>query len=135
MDTMRVNAQTILALNTGASPTLTNSSNFCWDLAIALAKPHMKRRRQREGIQARIIRNIDYILQADDEPVVQPVVQPVIKNPTRRRCAQCLQDIQGEGSKKKKDKLPKHFTCCNICHTTLCKVHSVLYCHTCDPAI
>ena len=62
MDTMRVNAQPILALNTGASPTSTNSIDFCWDLATTLAKSHMKHRRQRGGIQARIIQNVDYIL-------------------------------------------------------------------------
>ena len=89
----------------------------------------MKRRRERGDIQARIIRKIYYILPADGEPVVQPVV---LQNHTRRRYGQCLHEIQGEGSKKEKDnlfKFPKYLTCCNVCHKTLCKVHSVLYCH------
>ena len=132
MDTMRVNAQTIVALNTGVCPTSTNSTEFCWDLALALAKPHMRRRRERGGLQGRIKRNIDFIIGANNEPVIQQMPQ---QNATKRRCAYCVSAIEGPGFKKRKDNLPKHVTCCTTCHRTLCKAHCVLYCSACDPAI
>ena len=97
MDTMRVNTQTIVALNTGACPTSANLTEFCWDLALALAKPHMRRRRERGGIQGIIKRNIDFIIGENDETAVQ---QMPLQNAIRRRCVYCVSAIEGQGSKK-----------------------------------
>ena len=45
LDTIRVNAQKILALNTGINPRDGNSFKFGWDLAIELVTPYIKARK------------------------------------------------------------------------------------------
>ena len=130
MDTFRVNSQTILALSKGEDPRKSDSTDYAWNLAIELAKPHMERRRAIGGLSMYIKRSIDMII-GPEEP--RPLVRAQENMDLRKRCEQCLSDLRGQHEyKKKKNKLQKYVTRCVSCHKTVCKAHCSLICVDCN---
>lgn len=135
LDTMRVNSQTIYALNHEKNPRSVSSPLYLWDLVLELATPHMLRRLQTPGVQdsiKQVIRSLCAI-----QPVELPAIRPDEVGPstvdTARRCRNCVDEAKTDpdGYKKAKNRISKVTTVCMACSEHLCKKHMISLCTDC----
>ena len=71
-DTARINAQTLLALNTNADPRKIDSYVFGWYIVNELVKPHLRIRKQSKKLNKNILRKIEDILEEEKEAAPEP---------------------------------------------------------------
>ena len=129
LDTIRVNSTTVYALNNGTNPKKQNSFNFGFELAKCLIMPHINRR-SRNGLTSIVLRKI-MLFAGQDIKTIEDINNPqTVARPTR--CRACLQSIQGENQKLKKDKLKKVRTTCQKCGDVFCKEHLIQTCLSCS---
>ena len=129
LDTCRVNASTIYAMNNGQNPRNVDSFDFGWDLVEALTMPFI-RQRQIHGLSVPVQRKISTAL-GDPAP---PRRKPELEHEQigeRRRCRLWIEESYGEGHKRLKQKMPKKQTQCQTCGNPACKRHLVYICETC----
>ena len=95
-DTCRVNAASVLALNTGKHPRDVVSVEFGWDLVLQLVEPHMQRRKS-ENLPKSVQAKIGLMLQPDElgpstsgGSQTEDVAQ---ESGIRRRCSTCLRNL------------------------------------------
>ena len=101
LDTMRVNTQTIFSLNKGDDPRKTNSFEFCWELVLALVKPHFTSRRENNaGLSNSVSKKMNLILN-ESEPVIENEEQVNILSNSKSRCYTCLREAVGKAAKDK----------------------------------
>lgn len=131
MDTCRVNAQTVLALNQGTHPAKMSTFDFGWELAWALIMPYLHTR-ARVGLPKRLQLNIDLLTGKGDEEEqagAGPSSQNFPCKGARRRCAECIAAIPvGEGHKAAKDTMKKVTMQCSLCGSAVCESHVVVRC-------
>ena len=78
LDKTRVNAQSVYCLNTGKNPRSgVDSRRFGWEMAKSLLLPHMKRRKECNGL-SRSVRNKMAIFISDQDDGVALVLQLVV---------------------------------------------------------
>ena len=131
LDTCRVNAASVLALNTGKHPRDVVSVEFGWDLVLQLVEPHMQRRKS-ENLPKSVQAKIGLMLQPDElgpstsgGSQTEDVAQ---ESGIRRRCSTCLRNLPTVGHKAAKGKLQKVLTVCSRCGKPLCITHAKLSC-------
>ena len=132
MDTCRVNASTIMALNNGIDPRKLNSFNFGFDLVLELVRPFIEQR-SRNGLTSDIVRKIKLVLGEQDVAVCATALLTPYppKSGRPRRCEMCKAEIRGPGMKKQKDKLAKQSGQCQSCGKTVCQRHRFQFCTNC----
>ena len=128
LDTIRINATTLLALTEKKDPKKMNSSNVGWELAMLLVVTNILRRK-RNGLNASIQRKIATVVnvQPAERHLENDVNFPKLGD-KRQRCKSCLSEIVGPDQKKSKDKLPKNKTMCQKCGDACCPSPLVYYC-------
>ena len=132
LDTCRVNAGTVMALNTKVHPRELVSVNFGWDLALQLVEPHV-RRRSTEKLPRPVKARISLLLD-EDEDGAGPSTSGAAGSTTssmRRRCATCVRSLPTYGYTAGKNKLKKVTTVCCRCGEPLCAAHCAMYCERC----
>ena len=131
LDTTRVNSQTIHSLNNGIEVRSRDSFEFGWSLVKELVLPHMKIRSEKPGLQRDLKLRMQTFL---DLPVPDSADLPELfdsKTTNRRRCAECLSEIQGKNMKKNKEKLARMESQCQMCKKCICKKHTINACQDC----
>ncbi|CAH1252394.1 PGBD4 [Branchiostoma lanceolatum] len=134
LDTCRVNSCTVRAMNLKKDPGKENSFDYGWKLGMELVLPHI-RARPLNGLTSVVQQKIRLMLGPSDNPdnteqQGESVTLPV-KSERRRRCAECLENIQGKGAKKRKDSLVKGKSQCQRCGTAICNAHVFSVCLKC----
>ena len=128
LDTIRINATTLLALTEKKDPRKMNSFNVGWELAMSLVVPNLLRRK-RNGLNASIQWKIATIVNVQPaERHLENDVNFLKLGDKRQRCKSCLSEIVGPDQKKSKYKLPKNKTLCQKCGDGSCPGHLVYYC-------
>jgi hypothetical protein len=131
LDTARVNASTIFALNKGVDPLKQDSFEFCYELVMQFVKPVIQRRPV-NGLQSIVQQKIILTM----GPAVVAEAQPANVYPTfaekRKKCIKCLQDIKGENYSKNKNSVPIIRTICQTCGTPTCQKHLTAKCGSCS---
>ena len=130
LDTCRVNASTIMALNT--SDKELKSFNFGLDLVLALIRPYIDKR-SRNGLTNDILKKIKFVLGEQDFSINETIsLTPFPPDSAKpRRCEIYKAEIRGPGMKKRKDKLTKQSGQCQSCCKTVCKRHRFQFCVNC----
>ena len=98
LDTLRVNAQSLVALNLGIDPRLYNSLIFGKKMARGLVLEHILRRLESKYLTAQIRAKITLFLGPDFESARRPLPGPGInfEGPGESRiCFFCTQEIKG----------------------------------------
>ena len=131
LDTCRVNAGTVYAMNNDLNPRSIKSLEFGLDLAMLLIRPHIECR-SLTGLNFSVLRKIEIVLGQKLEKYAKRSsgLFPA-SSEKRRRCADCLSDIAGEGAKEKKRKMNKQLSQCQKCCKPVCKKHFVRLCDEC----
>ena len=148
LDIGRINSQTIWALNNDLEPRKVNSFSYGWELASSLVVPHMKKRRSTSGLQESITSGIDRFLSnlkksQQNEPAADQVGQvpevlrgnQLFRNPKLgglKRCSDCISECYGVDYKRKKEKLTKTKSCCEVCGKSCCLQHYHTVCYHCS---
>ena len=131
LDTARVNATTLYGLAIGKESKKVDSFKAGWDLVMYLAIPAIQQR-SREGLSSALIEKMDKFLGV--APVRQPVPRDIL-SPSKamrpRKCEICIQNVRGEGYKKKKSDMKQIKTQCQKCESSCCNEHYVLLCRSC----
>ena len=131
LDTARVNASTILAINRNQDPKQVKSFHFGFDLAELLLKPYIECRNL-NGINSLVKKKIELVLGKSLAPVNSPRNIPgPSKSEKKARCYLCISEIQGDGHKKEKDKLHTINSVCQTCQKHCCVKHVVRRCYPC----
>ena len=131
LDTARVNASTILAMNRNQDPKQVKSFQFGFDLAEQLLKPYIECRNL-NGINSLVKKKIELVLGKSLAPVNCPRNIPgPSKSEKKARCYLCILEIQGDGHKKEKDKLYTINSVCQTCQKHCCVKHVVRRCFPC----
>ena len=108
-----------------------DSFNFIYAIRKALVTPHIERR-PRDGLTSVICRKISLFTGKDDKMDTRNL--PAAHEqfiPTKTRFSLCMEEIQGEGMKEKKQKLTKVKTACQKCGNAICKKHFFIICNQC----
>ena len=132
LDTARINAGTVVALNNNICPKKMDSFNFGFELARAFVLPHINRR-SRNGLTTPILRKIEIVTGvAEQEKVHEPLQAryPALSE-SKDVCALCLETTKGKSQKSKKDKLYDLKSQCQSCATALCCNHLRHFCVDC----
>ena len=127
LDTIRVNACSILALNQKKEPKKENAFDFGYALAEQLAMPQI-RRRSKNGLTSNVISKIQIVTSnkgKDNSGSNDPPNEP-------GRCKICLDGIKGQHYKTKKNKISRIVSFCMKCKEHCCKKHSVWVCKNCS---
>ena len=133
LDTCRINAASVLAMNKHTEPRKQNSFEVGFNLVLELVKPFIQRR-SREGLNSEIQQKIKLVL---GENVVEPSIDTAFlsifppQSERKRRCEICIKEISGPGMKKKKDQLPKLISQCQNCGKVVCQRHRFQFCNNC----
>lgn len=130
LDMARVNSSTILALNQNTDPCKTDSFQHCYELSQQLIKPYLEQRSlnglgwiTKQKISLCLGRPLDVPEQRNDKG---PHTAP-----NRERCHICINQNQGSGHKKTKDKMGKIQSLCQSCEKHTCKTHMTQTCDNC----
>ena len=138
LDTIRVNAQTILALNTGINPRDGNSFKFGWDLAIELVTPYIKTRKALGSQSEKTRMKMQFILNEsetcnDEQPLPQDLFPFPSITEQKKRCASCIAFLRGKpGNHKSVSTLLSMKKKCQACGNPTCDQHSVYVCKKCS---
>ena len=154
LDTCRVNAGTIMAMNKGEDPKKQNSFMFGWDLGMSLVLPHVQRRSW-NNLPRSITDKIEVILKNSDLQNFQALAtrsseqrpshsstsndspmrkQFDTKSQKRRRCHFCPPCRTSEPCQKRSRKdFPKSKNQCQICGKAVCPIHALQACKDCMP--
>ena len=127
LNTTRVNACTILALNQKKRTKERNAFDFGYALAEHLAMPQI-RRRSKNGLISNVISKIQIATSnkgKDNSGSNDPPNEP-------DRCKICLDGIKGQHYKTKKNKISRIVSFCMKCKEHCCKKHSVRVCKNCS---
>ena len=128
LDTSRVNAQTMLALNEKKDPRKINSFEIGFDLVMSLVCPELECR-PRFGLQKNIISKINlYVNQDDDDNNANNSRLFPKLGDKRKLCSACSDDIAGPACKQKRASLPRNKTQCQKCGVSFCPSHSTYVC-------
>ena len=105
LDTCRVNASTIYAMNNDLQPRNIKSVDFGFELAMSLIRPHIEQR-SLIGINSSVVRKIEMVLgkKISSKHVKTSSGFFPHQSEKRRRCDACISKIKGEGAKEKKTK-------------------------------
>ena len=144
LDMMRVNAQTMHAINTNVDPLETDLFLFGWELVLQLVKPHIITRKNSViSFSNSIMKKIDILLNDEEhEKNNEKVIVSKDNKETneqfpkisdkRKRCHLCLEKIRGQpGSTLKRTKITRSKVQCQTCAKATCNIHSVLVCSRC----
>ena len=133
LDTCRINASTILAMNDNKDPRKVNSLNFGWQLSEALVMPFIQQR-PLQGLAISTQRKMEIILgmSLHAPPAAVAELHHDAKSDTPRRCRHCIQVSHGQGHKNVKENMAKCRSQCQHCGEAVCPKHSVLSCITCQ---
>ena len=148
LDTCRVNAATVYALNHGKDPRKIDAQNFIGCLVKQMISP-LLRRRQLTGLHAAVKNDIKTVIQwldqeAESNTCVQSQPagsssndQEQQKHPTkgekRRRCYVCVSEISGwPGYSKKIIQMSASKNQCQECCKPTCSKHTFQICPECE---
>ena len=129
LDTARVNGKTVWCLKNDSDISSTSSYDFSWNLAKALALPHVQRR-SLNGLASSVQLKIKMFLGTAllvDEPVPK-VERRFTGTGQRRRCQLHMANCH---TKKEKDNAPKSTEQCQSCDISICREHPMRVCHGC----
>ena len=131
LDTCRVNASTIYAMNNDLQPRNIKSIDFGFELAMSLIRPHIEQRNL-IGINSSVVHKIEIVLEKKYPPNMQKTngFYPH-QSEKRRRCDACISKIKGEEAKEKKNKISKQLSKCQKCAKPLCNKHLIRICGFC----
>ena len=132
LDTCRVNASTIYAMNNDLQPRNIKSVDFGFELAMSLIRPHIEQR-SLIGINSSVVRKIEIVLgkKISSKHVKTSSGFFPHQSEKRRRCDACISKIKGEGAKEKKNKISKQLSQCQKCAKPLCNKHLIRICGSC----
>lgn len=135
LDTVRVNASTIMALNHNKDPKSFNSFDFGMELAEALVNPQIERR-NKKGLQVGTLKKIGLVT-GKSEACPRRSLNDMLpsSSDTPRRCRLCINDSHGKEQKVAKDKLKKVKSTCQNCGENACRVHLMQLCQGCISSI
>lgn len=127
LDVARVNATTLSILNHNGSPKTHSNESFLvgWKLAMSLIIPQLHHR----NISANGLRK--HTQNAIAELLGIKIERPPSSPGKRKRCRTCLDQIEGDDHKKKKDSLGKSVHRCMRCGESLCTAHFQKICPSC----
>jgi hypothetical protein len=132
LDTMRVNAQTIYALNKGVSPRKVKSFEFGWEIVKSLVIPHVEIRKIQRVLPTGTVGKINMMLG------VHHSVSPEVEDPYPARadkpgrCTVCIEKIRGDGYTSKRSAISRINNQCQRCGIITCKKHLTQLCPTCS---
>ena len=146
LDTTRVNAQTICALNTGKNARDIDSFEFGKNFAMELVKPHIRNRdisRMNQTILVKMLaftqdnRYLRAILRMHEPP--SPSDKPPHhgqSSSNQKRCDECIRSIEmnmvtGKIRNKAIGNLTKLSSICEQCGNVRCKKHLLKICNSC----
>jgi hypothetical protein len=131
LDTIRVNAGTIMALNTNTDAKKINSFEFGTELAESLVMPHI-RTRNKNGLQSTTILKMK-IMTGDpvEKPPIPEEPQFPTTGPSKKRCRMCINSTVGAEHKQTKDTLAKTKSLCQFCGESSCRKHLIHLCLQC----
>ena len=132
LDTIRVNASTVLCKKLGFAQREIDSFDLGWDLAEALVMPFAQQR-SLVGLSAKTRMKVSLLLGVPDagRTTSKASEQPT-ESSGRKRCHACIQELVGEpGYKEEKNRLPKIKTTCSKCGQATCGQHLVRICMDC----
>ena len=126
LDTCRVNASTIYAINIDLQPQKIKSIDFGFELIMSLIRPHIERPRL-IGINSSVVHKIDIVL---GKKISSKHVKTLSgffphQNEKRRRCNACISKIKGKGAKEMKNKISKQLSQRQKCTKPLCNKHLI----------
>ena len=124
LDTARFNKITVWCLKNDSDISSTSSYDFSWNLAKALALPHVQQRTLNglaSSVQLRMKMFLGTALLVD-EPV------PKVKGTGQRRCQLHMANCH---TKTEKDNAPKLTEQRQSCSISICREHSMRVCHGC----
>ena len=123
LDTIRVNSQTLRALNTGRGPRKVDSLDCGWNLAMAMIELHLEGRKQALGLTKKAKAKVDMMLSIIQQKLTTPRKEllPSTFEGAGKRCI----------TKKTKDAMGKIKTQCQECGETVCRKHFLLFCVKC----
>ena len=132
LDTCRVNASTVFALNKDQDPQKQKSFNFVLDLAAQLILPQIKERRL-TGLQLPMIRKMELTLgdKLSNSTSTSRSVKHPPKTSVRKRCGVCCSEASGPGQKKRKENMNLSKSQCQSCAKPVCSHHLTSLCSTC----
>lgn len=136
LDTCRVNSSTVYCMNQKTDPRKQNSFEYGWKLSMELVLPHIGAR-PINGLTSVVRQKISFILgppEPEKESSKEQNLEPATlldKSEIRRRCAECMDVIKGDGQKKKKDALGRTRMQCQRCGKAVCRKHTVMCCREC----
>ena len=129
LDTTRVNGKTVRCLKNDSDISSTSSYDFSWNLAKALALPHVQRR-SLNGLASSVQLKIKMFLRTAlliDEPV--PKVERRFTGIGQRRRHQI--HMVNCHTTKENDNAQKSTEQCQSCGISICWEHSMRVCHGC----
>ena len=146
LDTARVNAQTICALNRGWEPRKSKSFEFGIYLAKSLVLPLIERRPMKSikvSIQAKMalmlkqqVGKVGYGPSASTATALEDAKQSMTKHPNtlekEKRCQMCLNALPSQGHKQAKDRLGRVKAACGSCVNPVCGEHKIILCESCS---
>lgn len=144
LDTSRVNASTIWALNNGKDPRKVDSHTFGWQLAMSLITPLVRRRAQSPShFSPAVLQKMSIIL--GETVTANPARVPSTSNQSanescstdgtvRKRCVHCVNEIPDSDPnvRLKRRKMSKMKTICQKCKQPSCKAHLIALCPNCQ---
>ena len=135
LDTVRVNSQTMKAINSQTDPRKSNSFLFGWELVLALVTPHIiTRKATTSTLQTSTVQKMKLILKTVDpvDPVI--IIGPQLHPPStvkRKRCYLCVEQIKGVGYTQQRNKMTVYKAQCQKCSKNICTEHTVTLCANC----
>ena len=131
LNTRRVNASMIYAMNNDLQPRSIKSVDFRFKLAMSLIRPHIEQP-SLIGINSSVVHKIEIVLgkKISSKHVKTSSGFFPHQSEKRRRCNACISKIK-EGAKEKKNKISKQLSQCQKCAKPLCNKHHIRICGFC----
>ena len=133
LDSVRVNACSLMALNTNQDPGKMDSFQFGYDMSYSLVLPRIQQR-PRIGLNSTILRKIVMVTGEEIKETPQVPIEGLTHPPIAqeaKKCKVCLANTQGSEQKVKKDKMHDIKSACEKCGIQHCRNHLIQMCQSC----
>ena len=134
LDTARVNASTLFALNKKTDPLKQNSFEFGMAIVFSLVGPYIQNRDQAR-LNPGIKENISITLRSMKlrNPAEKPKTPAGFLGPSqgekRKRCATCVEELPPG---KNQNSISSVRMLCQVCGSNICKSHVIQICVSCS---
>ena len=137
LDTVRVNASSVVALNNNENLDKVNAFQFGYELIKALVLPSIQRR-PKNGLTTSVLRKISLVTgeEIDRQPQRhnQGLNHPPISKEAKQ-CKVCYAGTKGKDQKEKKDRMKCIQSVCQRCGIQHCRDHLIQVCDECQEKI